>query len=525
MGELTASLAHEIKRPISVAVTDAKTCLRWLAAGRAAFESSAIGIMMADFKGRIFAANQAYRKMLGYTKSQLYHRTFLDLTREEDPAANLRLIKELQNRKRRHFQMEKQYRRKDGNLIWVRTNVTLVQGIGGIPPFWFNVVEDITPRKRLEEELRLQIARLHETEMRLQAFVENSPNVIFLKDRQGRYLYTNKQFNRTLGVSDEQITGKTDDEVFTAEQAAAFQANDRRVVEGRVAMEFEEISLQEDGQHTSIVHKFPLFDAEGEIYAVGGIVTDITERKKEEAARLLSDERYRVVVETASDAVLSIDETGAIRFANPATMTIFGYDSTELIGKPVTMLMPEFMRKMRESVSGRRLASCEPHRNWRGIEVIGLNKNGREFPVEISLGELNQSGQRIFTGFIRDISERKHAEELRSTALEFLTRPFSDQDVLDAVRIALERRRNRREHGQEVAKIRQRFESLTRREQEVISMVVSGMLNKQVSDKLGTSENTVKVHRSRAMKKMQAQSLPDLVRMMGQLKDLSEEPQ
>ena len=289
-------------------------------------------------------------------------------------------------------------------------------------------------------------------------------------------------------------------------------------------MEFEESCLQEDGHHTSIVHKFPLFDAEEEIYAIGGIVTDITERKKEESARRLSDEKYRVLVETASDAIVGIDESGSILFANPATTKIFGYDSTELIGKSATMLMPKLMHKIQEIVFRRPLARTERHSNWRGIEAIGVNKNGREFPVEISLGESNQIRQRIFTAFIRDISERKEAEELRSVAVEFLTRPFSDQDVLDAVRIALERRRNRREHEREASKIRQRFESLTPREQEVISMVVSGMLNKQISDRLGTSENTVKVHRSRAMEKMQAQSLPDLVRMMEHLKDLSEIP-
>lgn len=493
---------------------------RW----RAAFENSAIAIMMADFTGRIFAANEAYRKMLGYTESELYQLNFLDITREEDRAANLRLVKELQDRKRQHFQMEKRYRRKDGSLIWVRTNVALVPGIGDTAPFWFNIVEDITPRKRVEEELRLQIARLRETEARLQAFFEHSPNVIFLKDRQGRYLYVNKECKRALRISDEQIKGKRDDEIFESEQATAFQANDRRVLEEGVPMEFEETSLQEDGQHTSIVHKFPLFGAEGEIYAIGGIVTDITERKKEESARRLSDEKYRVLVETASDAIVGIDESGSILFANPATTKTFGYDSTELIGKPATMLMPKLMHKIQEIGFRRSLARTERHSNWRGIEVIGVNKNGREFPVEISLGESNQIRQRIFTAFIRDISERKQAEELRSVAVEFLTRPFSDQDVLDAVRIALERRRNRREHEREASKIRQRFESLTPREQEVISMVVSGMLNKQISDRLGTSENTVKVHRSRAMEKMQAQSLPDLVRMMEHLKDLSEIP-
>jgi RNA polymerase sigma factor (sigma-70 family) len=107
---------------------------------------------------------------------------------------------------------------------------------------------------------------------------------------------------------------------------------------------------------------------------------------------------------------------------------------------------------------------------------------------------------------------------MKAGAVEFLTKPFHDQDLLDAIHIALERDRVRREQEEEVANLRQRFQSLTPREQEVISMVVSGMLNKQISAQLGTSENTVKVHRSRAMGKMQAQSLPDLVRMIEKLK-------
>jgi len=287
-------------------------------------------------------------------------------------------------------------------------------------------------------------------------------------------------------------------------------------------MEFEEIALQEDGPHTSIVHKFPLFNGQGEIYAIGGIVTDITERRKEECARRFSDERYRVLVETANDAVLSIDETGAMLFANPATTRIFGYDSTELIGKPLTMLMPEFMRKLHETGFKRYLANGQRHMNWQGAQLTGLRKNGQEFPVEISLGEVTQNGRRVFTGFMRDISERKHAEEMRSTAVEFLTKPLRDQDMLDAIRIVLELDYSRRESEKRAADLRQRFETLTSREQEVISMVVSGMLNKQISGQLGTSENTVKVHRSRAMEKMQAKSLPDIVRMIEHLKSPSE---
>jgi RNA polymerase sigma factor (sigma-70 family) len=107
---------------------------------------------------------------------------------------------------------------------------------------------------------------------------------------------------------------------------------------------------------------------------------------------------------------------------------------------------------------------------------------------------------------------------MKAGAVEFLTKPFRDQDLLDAVQIALERDRARREEDKDVVILQQRFDSLTSREQEVISMVASGMLNKQIADQLGTAESTVKVQRSRAIEKMQAESLVDLIRMMEKLR-------
>jgi RNA polymerase sigma factor (sigma-70 family) len=103
---------------------------------------------------------------------------------------------------------------------------------------------------------------------------------------------------------------------------------------------------------------------------------------------------------------------------------------------------------------------------------------------------------------------------MKAGAVEFLTKPFRDQDLLDAVRVALDRDRTRREQEKEVTDLRRRFDSLTSREQEVASMVVAGMLNKQIAAELGTAESTVKVQRSRAMEKMQAESLADLIKMI-----------
>jgi RNA polymerase sigma factor (sigma-70 family) len=109
---------------------------------------------------------------------------------------------------------------------------------------------------------------------------------------------------------------------------------------------------------------------------------------------------------------------------------------------------------------------------------------------------------------------------MKSGAVEFLTKPFRQQDLLDAVQRSLTRDHIVREKQRDTAELRQRYNTLGVREREVMSLVVTGMLNKQIAAELGASEATVKMHRSQAMKKMQAKSLPELVRMADKLKSI-----
>ncbi|HEX8171329.1 MAG TPA: PAS domain S-box protein [Thermoanaerobaculia bacterium] len=170
---------------------------------------------------------------------------------------------------------------------------------------------------------------------------------------------------------------------------------------------------------------------------IGAQLGDYLERRHTQQALRSSEERYRLVSETAQDAIFTMNERGVVTFCNRAVEQMLGYKPEELLGRSLDTIIPERLRAAHRHGVERYLKSRERHISWSGVELPALHKDGREIPCEISFGEWTRDGQTIFTGFMRDVTERKQAREELQLSLAHEQQARAEAE---AARAQLERR-------------------------------------------------------------------------------------
>lgn len=259
--------------------------------------------------------------------------------------------------------------------------------------------------ENLEKIVRQRTMELRESEERLQSILDNATAVVYLKDTQGRYILINHRHEVLFHIKKDEISGKTDHDIFPRETADKFMANDRKALETLGPLEFEEEVPQDDGNHTYISIKFPLVDPLGVPYGVCGISTDITERKRIEEELL----KLSRAVEQSPNSVIVTDIQGNIEYVNPKFSQLTGYTSQEVVGKNPRILKsgeapPEYYKRLWDTiVSGG---------EWQG-EFHNKKKNGDLFWESVAISSIkNTRGEAThFIAVKEDITEKKLVEE------------------------------------------------------------------------------------------------------------------
>jgi PAS domain S-box-containing protein len=363
-----------------------------------------------DRHGTIVEANLRAGTLLGINRNELIGQSLARFIARSDEATFQRHCQEVLKTGTRQT-CELHLRRKSDTSCCVYLESLALHSKPGHITHWRTALLDITERKRAEEELR-------ESEARLRAVLDNSPGMVFLKDPEGRYLHVNRQFERAFHITGEQVEGKTDGAIFPPEQAAAFRAHDRMVFQAGAPLEFEEVAMHDDGPHTSIVSKFPLYGGDGKLYALCGITTDITERKRVEEELGQSEERYRSIFENAVEGIFQTTLDGKYVAVNPALARMYGYDSPQDMIATITDIAGQLYVD-----PGRRdefVRLMQAHEQVTGFEALVYRKDGSFIWISENVRtRRDQFGGLIgYEGTVEHITERKLAEERLRATLE-----------------------------------------------------------------------------------------------------------
>jgi PAS domain S-box-containing protein len=268
----------------------------------------------------------------------------------------------------------------------------------------------------------------------LAAIVASSFDAIISKTLDGQITSWNAAAERIYGYTAAETIGRSIEIIVPEDRREELRCIHERLRRGERVPPFETVRLTRDGRRIDVqLTMSPIIDAEGAVAGASGIGRDITQRKQAEAALHDREAKFRAVIETAADGIIIIDPHGTIEVFNPASERIFGYRRDEVIGRKIEMLMPPSHASRHEQYLERARRANEGQTIVVGREVEGLRKDGATVPLELSVGEAHQDGTRVFVGIIRDISERKRADQERQRALDKLAR--SNRDLEQFARV------------------------------------------------------------------------------------------
>jgi PAS domain S-box-containing protein len=260
------------------------------------------------------------------------------------------------------------------------------------------------------EEARLQLASI----------VESSDDAIISKTLDGIIVSWNSGAERIYGYSAEEVKGCSVSILIPRERPNEEPQILARIKQGEHIEHYETVRMRKDGKLINVSLSIsPIKDAAGKIIGVSKIARDITQRKRAEEALRESQARFAGILDIAGDAIISVNATQRITLFNQGAEKIFGYTAAEVLGQPLDLLLPSrFHRVHSQHVVDLAKSFSQARKMGERCEIFGYRKNGTEFPAEASISKLDLGEEKVFTVILRDITQRKQAEEKIKASLK-----------------------------------------------------------------------------------------------------------
>jgi PAS domain S-box-containing protein len=367
---------------------------------KAIIQTTMDGFWLVDMQGRFLDVNNAYCQLIGYSRDELLKMSIPDIEAIEKPEETAARIAKVMKVGGDRF--ETRHRCKDGRIVDVEVSVDYID-IGGGRMFVF--VRDISDRKQAEEALK-------DSRRRFRDMVNLLPQIVWEIDTEEHVAFLNRQGIQSYGYASDESKEPFDPALaYVPEDRDRMKENTRRILNGEKLGGIEYTALRKDGStFPVIVYAAPIIRGNKAV-GLRGVTIDITERKQAEEALRQSEGKYATLVEQSTDGILIIRD-GLVEFANSRLLEMASYSLDEVLGKPfLEFVAPAYTDMVLDRYAGRLAGEEVPN----SYEIEILAKDGRKIPVEINASRIEYEGSFADMVIIRDITERKQAEELYAT--------------------------------------------------------------------------------------------------------------
>ncbi len=360
-------------------------------------------IYVHDLEGNYLSINKAAERIIGYSREEAMKMNVRQIATPEHLERTLhQLKKKTEGVDQTSYEMD--CITKDGRRLTLEINSTAIRK-DGLPVGVQGIARDVTERRQAEERLR-------ESEEFNRSIIDSSLDCIKTLDLEGNLLSLSTNGQAVMCI-------KNIEPFLNTSWIDFWEGADREAARSAV----KSARVGKTGRFVGFFRTFdgepkwwdvqvsPILDAAGKPTRLLAVSRDITEGKRAEDAVRESEAKFRTLAETASDAIITIDGDGIISFVNAGTVNIFGHSAASMIGQRLTMLIPERFREAHTAGLKQYIQTGKRSIPWKAVELPGLHRDGHEIQLELSFAEYDKDGHRFFTSVIRDISERKRAQE------------------------------------------------------------------------------------------------------------------